>query len=458
MFFGVLSVVCTLVQDAVAAEPRVLGLEQLIQMALERSPELKMADQDIAAALSDLQQAKAAQWAQLDVTGVGGIVNDTKEPLVVVSPTPGPDGLLRGHLEKDETDGLGPFGKLEFTISQPLYTFGKIAHRKHAASDAVAVQQAARERTRGGVILKVKELYYALILAQQGKSTASDISTFVDDARTRITRLLQLGSTNVDESDLYRLEAYAAEAKRFRSKAGSGTNVTYFALKQLIGLPPHQEFVLDVKELPKDTRALGEQQDYIAQALRLRPEFEQLDKGVEARRNMVEAAKADLYPSIFATAVGSFAGAPGREDVNVPYLSDDFHKSSVGVVLGTKWHFDLGILQGKVSKAHAEYQRLRQAREAATLNIPIEVAKYYQEAVEHLQAAQASELAASASRKWIVVAFANFDIGVGTAKDIFVAIERYGKNRGDYLSSFLQYHLALAHLSHAIGEYRAQSQ
>ena len=51
MFFGVLSVVCTLVQHAVAAKPRVLGLEQLIQMALERSRELKMADQDIAAPL-----------------------------------------------------------------------------------------------------------------------------------------------------------------------------------------------------------------------------------------------------------------------------------------------------------------------------------------------------------------------------------------------------------------------
>jgi outer membrane protein TolC len=148
MFFGVLSVVCAIVPHAVAEQPRVLGLEQLIQMALERSPELRVADQDIAAALSDLQQAKAAQWAQLDVTGVGGIINDAKEPLVVVSPTPGPDGMLRGHLEKDDTHGLGPFGKLEFTISQPLYTFGKIMHRKYAASEAVAVQQAAKEKTQ----------------------------------------------------------------------------------------------------------------------------------------------------------------------------------------------------------------------------------------------------------------------------------------------------------------------
>ena len=57
-----------------------------------------------------------------------------------------------------------------------------------------------------------------------------------------------------------------------------------------------------------------------------------------------------------------------------------------------------------------------------------------------------------AARKWIVSAFANFDIGTGTAKDMFDAIDRYGKNRGDYLVSLYNYHLALAKLSYAIGD------
>ena len=94
------------VQPAVA-EARVLGLEQLIQMALERSPELKKANQDIAVALSDLDQATAAQWAQIDMVGVGGIIDNAKRPIVKVSPTPGPDGLLRGRIEaNDKAAGL----------------------------------------------------------------------------------------------------------------------------------------------------------------------------------------------------------------------------------------------------------------------------------------------------------------------------------------------------------------
>ena len=253
-------------------------------------------------------------------------------------------------------------------------------------------------------------------------------------------------------------EAYAAEATRFRAKAESGANLAYFALKQLIGLPPGQEFQLDVQELPRDTRALGDQQEYIQQALHARPEFEQLDRALEARQRLVEAAQADRYPSLFAAAIGSFAGAPGREHLDEPYIGDDFNHAKAGVVLGATWHFDLGILQGKVHKARAEHQRLLHAKDAATLTIPIEVAQSYQEVVEHLNAFQASEQAALAARKGLVVALSAFDMGVGQARDIFLALERYGKNRGDYLSSLLNYHLALAHLSYAIGEYRAQAE
>jgi hypothetical protein len=55
----------------------------------------------VAAAYAD--QAKPAQWALLDVTAVGGTIVNTKKPVVVVSPSPGVDGLLRGKLRRSKT-------------------------------------------------------------------------------------------------------------------------------------------------------------------------------------------------------------------------------------------------------------------------------------------------------------------------------------------------------------------
>lgn len=435
----------------------VLSLDQLIQLAVERSPEIGQAEKDVLIAESDLEQAKAARLPQLDALAIGGVVDAADRPIVVVSPRPGPgDRYLRGRIENPDWDpgDPGPFGKLNLTIVQPLYTFGKISHRIDAAIKGVEVKRAAREKTRGDVELRVKELYFALLLSRQGKEAAEDVNSFVEDARKRIKRLLELGSTSVDESDLYRVEAYAAEAKRFKAKAESGSKLAYTALKQMIGFPPDKDFELDVKELPKDPRALGDQKDYIEMALRLRPELEQIEKGLEAKKSLVEAAKADMYPSIFLAGVASLAGAPNREHMDVAYIGDDYNHANGGVVLGAKWHFDLGIQQAKVSKAKAEYERLLHTRDYALRNIPLEVMKHYQDAMEHMQAFQASEEAAAAARKWAVVAFANFDMGVGQARDIFFAVERYGKNQGDYLLSLLNYHLALARLSHAVAQYR----
>ena len=441
-------------------EKVVLSLEQLIQLAIERSPEMAEAEKDILIAESDLEQAKAARLPQLDALAIGGVVDAADRPIVVVSPRPGPgDRYLRGRLENPDWDpgDPGPFGKLDITVIQPLYTFGKISSRIDAAIKGVEVKKAAREKTRGDVELRVKELYFALLLSRQGKEAAEDVSSFVEDARRRIKRLLELGSTSVDESDLYRVEAYAAEAKRFKAKAESGSKLAYMALKQMIGFPPEKDFELDVKELPKDPRALGDQKDYIEMALRMRPELEQIEKGLEAKKSLVEAAKADMYPSIFLAGVASLAGAPNREHMDVAYIGDEYNHANGGVVLGAKWHFDFGIQQAKVSKAKAEYERLLHTRDYALRNIPLEVAKHYQDAIEHMQAFQASEEAASAARKWVVVAFANFDMGVGQARDIFFAVERYGKNQGDYLLSLLNYHLALARLSHAVAQYREKT-
>jgi outer membrane protein TolC len=444
--------------QAGAEESLVLGLDELIEMALRASPEISEREQDILAAESDLAQARAAQWAQLDAAAVGGVVDDAEKPVVKITPQKRTQTgtwivTVEEGRDSDETD-LGPFGRLELTVVQPIYTFGKIINRKKAAAHGLDVERASLEQTRGEIILKVKELYFSHILANQGKEAAQDTNTFIESARERVQRLLELGATTVDESDLYRLEAYAADAKRAMAKAVAGARLTNLALKRTIGLPDDQDFEMDLKELPTDSRALADQEEYIQKALRWRPEFQQIERGLMARRHLVEAANADLYPTLFAAAVGTLAGAPGREHLAEPYIGDKFNKADFGAVLGAKWHFDLGITRAKVSKARAEYQRLIHTKELAQRDIPLEVARYYQEALEHQVSFQSYSEASAAARKWIVVSFANFDMGVGSLKDILLAVERYGENQSDYLRSLLRYHLALAKLSYAIGEYR----
>lgn len=441
--------------NAGAEQPLVLGLDDLVRMALETSPKLKEADQDIIAAESDLGQAKGAQWAQLDVVGTAGPVSDSKKPIVQVPIPVNPGNFLVGELRNRDEDDIGIFGRLEIAAIQPIFTFGKISRRKDAAVHGVLAQKAAREKTSGEVILGVKQLYYGLIVAQQGKGSAEDAGAFVRDAKTRINNLLKVRSTTVDETDLYRMETLESQITQFKAKADSGARVAYLALKKAIGLPAHQEFQLDRDELPKDGKTIMEAEDeYVRIAMERRPDLEQLNEGVIAKKSLYDAARADLYPTVYIGAFGSFAGAPGRERLDISYFSDDFNHAYGGVFLGSHWHFDFGIGLNKVKKAKSEYERLLHTKEYAERNIPVQVTKYYQDVIESKESYEAYEKGAVSARKWVVAAFANFDFGVGTARDLFDAIDRYGKNQGEYLLSLYNYNMALANLSDAIAEYR----
>jgi outer membrane protein len=435
---------------AATAEVPVLGLNQMIQMALEKSPEMKEAEQDIAAAQSELAQAKAGQWAQFDLFAVTGPAQNADIPTVLSQSAGG--GKYVGQITNNDKNGLGIFGSLDFVMIQPLFTFGKISFRQDAASYGVDAQRAAKDKKHAQVVLNIKELYYGVIVAKQGVGAADDANQFIKDARQRIQRLLDLGSPNVSDVDLYRLETFESDVMQFKAKAEAGARVAYLALKKNIGLKDDQEFELDLKELPKDTRELDRQDEYMERALANRPELQELKKGIEARKALVDAARADLYPSLFFGAVGSLAGAPGRERMPISYYHDDFNHNEAGFFLGANWHFDFGIGAGKVNKAKAEHQKLLHTKEYAERNIPLEVAKYYQDATECQKSFKAFEKGMIAARKWIVSAFANFDIGTGAAKDMFDAIDRYGKNRGDYLVSLYNYHVALAKLAYAAGE------
>ena len=422
------------------AEKLVLTLPQLIDMASAKSPEMGETRSEIAATRSDLDQVKAAYYPQLESAAIIGPVNDARRPVV-----------LGTRIHDPSSDTVGVFGRIDFTAVQPLYTFGKLSNRKEAASRGIRAKELKLGERKNEIALRVKELYYALILARAGMDAADEADSFFDDARRRMNRLLELGSANVLESDLYRVDAYRANTAKSRAEAEKGVKLAYFVLKSLIYLPPGTDFEPAEKVLPLKEESLSELESYIQKAYGERPEFKQLDEALAAQESLVRAVESDRYPSFFVALEGSLAGAPGRETFRNAYISDEFNHINIGVVAGVKWNFDFGISKAKVDKEKAEYGRLHFTKASAKLNIPIQVAQYYQDVREWKVAVDSYKKGATASRKWVVAALTSFDMGVGTADDMLRGIEKYGENQGKYLEALFNYNLSLAQLEYSVG-------
>jgi outer membrane protein TolC len=246
---------------------------------------------------------------------------------------------------------------------------------------------------------------------------------------------------------------YEGGVEKFAAQADEGSKVAYQALKALVGYDPGQDFRVP-QELPTPTAAAGGVDHYIRLALELRPEFTQLKHGLVARQLLVDAAKADRYPSFFFAVLGQVAGAPGREHNPDPYVNDFFNGVGAMPAVGAQWHFDFGILKAKIGQARAELDQLRYTEKQALMGIPVEVAKDYGKVQENYKASLGLEKAYVNARRWLVTAFSNFDMGLGKMEDIFQAFERFGSFRGDYLTALYDYNLAVAQLDKSSGAFR----
>ncbi len=433
--------------SAGAAAKPVLTLKDLVTMALKFSPEVKASKSEVSLAAEQKNEAHGYRWPQLDATVMGGAIPKARLP---VAPPGG--GQLFYPDPKDKLHGVAIFGRMDFSVFQPLYTFGKIAFREEAAARNIKVKEAGVDAKKGEVILQVSEAYYGLILAEQGKEAVKDARTYLSDTRERITRLLTINSPNVRESDRYRLASYEGAIEKFAAEAEEGSKVAYQALRALTGA--EEDFQVP-QELPNPTASPAGLDYYVREALEMRPEFTQLKEGLAARQLLVDAAKADRYPSFFLAVVGQLAGAgPGRKYNPDPYIVDYFNDNGALPFVGAKWHFDFGILKAKIGQAQAELNQLRYTEKTALMGIPVEVAQNYGKVQENYKASVGMEKAYVNARRWLVTAFSNFDMGLGKLDDIFQAFERYGSFRGDYLMALYQYNLAVAKLDKATGAYR----
>lgn len=438
-----LMAVCT-TRPGSAAEPArgkvVLDLKECVRKALDSAPELGEAQADIALTASKLEEAKAYRYPQIEIVGLTGPVPQARGNQVSSS-----DSI-------NQTDRWTWFSRADATITQPLYTFGKIAESMKAAGHGIEVDRARKEQRRNEIAVKVKEYYYGILLARELKEVLLEVREDLVKAREKAVKLLDQGSPNVEELDLYKLDTFEGEVDKYLEEAKKGEALALTALAARIGLPAGAELEIAGERLVPEQATLPGLDVYLESSRDKRPEYRQIKEGLQARESLVKAARAVWYPDIFLAGYLSAAYAEKRDRVTNPWVPDQFNHLWGGVALGLKWKLDFGITGAKVAGERAQYDRLVHTRAFAETNIPLQIRRFHLDLNEAQRSMEATRKAYSNAKKWAVAAIANFDFGIGPAKEIFDSLQEYAKMRAAYFQSIYNYNLALANLDYAVGE------
>jgi outer membrane protein TolC len=422
----------------------VLGVDDCIRIALKSAPELGEAQADIELTTSKLDEAKSYRFPKLEVTALFG---------------PAPQAHAQDISPVVETDRRYTrfnqatwFTSTDATLIQPIYTFGKISENMKAATHGIEVDRSRKEQRANEIAQKVREYYYGLLLARELKELVTEVQESLNKARVKAVKMIDQGSEGADEIDLYKLDAFSGEVAKYLEEAHKGEKLALAALKARLGLASDTQLEISSERLAMDETVIPDYETYLNKARSQRPEFRQISEGLKARSALVEAARANYYPDIFLGGLFSWAYADQRDRINNPYITDPFKHIIGGVALGARWKLDFGITGAKVAGEEAQYNRLLNTKAFADANIPLQIKKYYLDLQEAERSVTATQSAFSNAKRWGMAAIANFDFGVGPAKEILEALQVYARMRAAYFQSIYNYRIAQANLDYAVGQ------
>jgi outer membrane protein TolC len=415
------------------------SLRDLIRRTIENSPELERAAAAVAAAEGRQDQANGARFPQIQLLGTFG-PSPQARGTVVASPD-----------RKSDPNINGVFVRFDLLATQPLYTFGRISSLRRAADAGVRVEQARTDEARGNVVMRTKELYFGKLLTLDLLGLADDLAEGMGKSIERVQSRLQANTPDADEADLHRLKSYLAMVVEARAEVLEKQQVATAALRAFAGLPGDDPVELDapglsVPTLPSETDAAS-----IEVALDLRPEMRQARAGVEATAALARSERSGLYPLFFLGLIGSYATASNRDFQENFFVQDPLNDYALGVGLGARYQLDFGITLGRIRQARAENQQVVAQRRFAQIGIPVEVMAARRNLDAAMQTIRVTEEGSTSARRWLVVAQANYDMGVGEVGDLGNAVEAYAKLRSDYLMAIHRANLAVARLAHVTG-------
>ncbi len=409
---------------------------------------------------ADLQRAKRARLATVEVRQIFGLINEAKG-----DPSASEDSV------NDFLDGLGPFSRLEVDIIQPLWTFGRLAAGQRAALHGLSARNEGVKALRGQVAKTVIDRYDSVLLTGEILRFLSGIARDLERAEKKIRRRLdeleQLDEAELDgevlegvpprrklgepeRRDLLSVELAQSRLARRLRELEVGRTLALDGLKMELGLRGETPLVLAERRLKPMAHALAPLEEYLAK-LQEGSRLQQAREGVRAREAELEVMEREDWPVLFAGFFFRYGIAPNRDDQKNPFAFDPWNTIEPGLVLGLRWKPELWGPFPAQARGLAELRKARSQLRQAEMGLRIELKKAWLEAVKAKADLGSAAQGKRAARGLVLLAGTDF-LGSARTESHFRALEAHVEESLGYFRAVHAYNIAIAELWRAAGE------
>jgi outer membrane protein len=433
---------CVALGFASQAFPQALTLEQVIREACAKSDSVKMMKQTIIKADQVVRQNWSAALPKASSTLYGGHAYGSltsgsmgggssmggssgglgKAAAVTPADYPTIAGIAGSVVGEAMSQLMAPTDmeiySASVSVTQPIYTFGKVGTAVDVASQFSKSARASYRRNLQQIQMMALDVFYRTLLAQMAAGISEHSLSRKQDLCAFLDGNFKLGSGS--KAQLLAAIADASTQKADLITARQNVRSAKMNLNSFIGRPITDDFELDTSAaVPISVKeGIPAESDAVGAALKNRGDMESIEYFKKANIGGAKLYRAMYLPNIAAT--GSL-GISGRalEDM----IDWDNHNWSLGVAM--QWSFFDGFANSaKAAQYQSDADKLAILQNSLTKMLEIEVRAAVQECAAADTNIVASQDAYAAAKESYELMNGNFKQGSGQLTDLQQSEER----------------------------------
>lgn len=398
--------------DAAPPSRQTLDLDDCVEIALSRNPEITAARGSVSAAEAVLGQARTADNPSLSFSS-----SWTTQRTASTSVTDDSFSSSVG-LSQLVTD----WGKTHAAVKQ-----------KASARDRVAFQARG---TVIDVIYDVRESYYQLLKAQGAVEVAEETLELNDIQLAQAMAFFDVGA--VSKYDVTTARVAQGRARLTLIQAKTDMADALVALKTAMGVPESADFEIE------DVRQVYvidiEPEEALERALANRPDLLAVKAQEDVSRAALTVSRLGNTPELSLT--GSYSWG------DTQFTGNDSWRTGVTLSFSL---YDGGLQSQKTTEARANLQVAEANTDAARNDVMKEVQQAWLGYRDSLESVQVAQAAFGLAEENLDIATGRYRVGVGSPVEVQDATQQFSEAKNEYLGELYDHLIAVAALHHVVG-------
>ena len=408
-----------------------LSLQECKELALQTDEDLKIAQNHLTQSSLDKGVAKTAYLPKID--GMGSAFYLT------------PNSSM--DMMEIQMRGVYLAG---FSLTQPIYTGGKIYNANKLAKVGQEVAREQFEMTRMDVLAEAEKSYWMYVAVLSKIDMIKAYLTQLDSIYDYTNSAYELGLTT--SLSLSRVDTRRSELRYRLRQAESGADLCRLALCRIIGVDEN-EGIMPTENIDKNLPRPGD-----FRGIDSRPELHMAQKNVEAKKYDVKMTLADYLPTIGLqlgwNAFGNLkmkSFVEGPDGNYYPYTSSVNYKGFVGAVSLSVPIFHWGEGYKKVKKAKIEVENAELSLEKNRKLMELQAHQAYNNYSDGLELIKSAQKAYEEAQQNLDMMQDQYEHGLMTLTDLLEAQSQWQSSYSNLIEAKTQYRINRVDYLRSIG-------